>query len=146
MPGWESMPLLASPCDSGLWTSHAKRYRGGDRSSVRAISHPQGRRIARCRLPAARGTTVTYNPLAANLCIGIPIAEMWHHHLDHSLQEEARGTMSKPKHKKRSSRPRPAKPGARRMAVLTVTVVLKEEKHETQCGKHSARHCLDGFL
>ena len=33
-------------------------------------------------------------------------------------------SVSKPKHKKPSSRPRPAKPGARRAAVLTVTVVL----------------------
>jgi hypothetical protein len=32
--------------------------------------------------------------------------------------------VSKPKHKKPSSRPRPAKPGARRAAVRTVTVVL----------------------
>ena len=46
------------------------------------------------------------------------------HHLNHSLKEDARGTMSKPKRRKQSSRQRPAKPGAQRVSVLTVTVVL----------------------
>jgi len=46
------------------------------------------------------------------------------HHLNRSLKEDAGGTMSKPKRRKQSSRERPAKPGARRVSVLTVTVVL----------------------
>jgi hypothetical protein len=46
------------------------------------------------------------------------------HHLNHSLKEDARVTRSKPKRRQPSSRERPAKPGARRVSVLTVTVVL----------------------
>jgi hypothetical protein len=41
-----------------------------------------------------------------------------------SLKEDSRETMSKPNRRKQSSRQRPAKPGVRRAAVLTVTVVL----------------------
>ena len=65
--------------------------------------------------------------LQANaLCGRLPgvIVSRQQHHLNHSLKENARGTMSKPKRRKQSSRQRLAKPGARRVSVLAVTVVL----------------------
>jgi len=53
--------------------------------------------------------------------VGLP---PWHHHRDHRLKEDPRGIMSTSKRRKPSTRQRPGKPGARRVSVLTATIVL----------------------
>jgi hypothetical protein len=53
--------------------------------------------------------------------VGLP---PWQHHRDHRLKEDSRGIMSTSKRRKPSTRQRPGKPGARRVPVLSVTVVL----------------------
>jgi hypothetical protein len=74
-------------------------------------------------LPAVAAGKV--KPQANALCGRLPgVIVPRQHHLNHSLKENARGTMSKPKRRKQSSRQRLAKPGARRVSALAVTVVL----------------------
>jgi hypothetical protein len=96
----------------------ARGQRGGGQRGPAAESCP----------PSARGidghSEVTSQAGAPCWCLPGVIVTRRQHHLNHSLKEDARVTMSKSKRRKPSSRQRPTKPGARRAAVLTVTVVL----------------------